>query len=65
MKHVYNTGKVQIGLAYERPQHFEQSLDMERLQKGLLRSRKSTTAKSTWFIAIVTIATSVAIFATM
>jgi hypothetical protein len=65
MRQVYNTGKVQIGLAYEKTKHFEQSLDMERLQKALLQSSRPTTAKSTWFIAIVTLATSVAIFASL
>jgi hypothetical protein len=65
MKHVYNTGKVQIGLAYERPQHFEQSLDMERLQRALLKSSRPKTAKSSWLIAISTLATTVAIFATL
>lgn len=46
MKHVYNTGKVQIGLQYERPKNYPMSRDMENLQRNLLESKLERRAQS-------------------
>ncbi len=35
----YDTGKVKIGLRYQRPQKNEYSVDQERLQRALLGER--------------------------
>ena len=35
-KHVYNTGKVKIGINYHKPLRVDMSRDMELLQTGLL-----------------------------
>lgn len=55
MKNVYNTGKVQIGLAYEPPIRNEMSLDAERLQVALLSRPTKSKARHT-VLAISTIA---------
>lgn len=44
-KHVYNTGKVKIGINYQKPYRVDMSRDMERLQTGLI-SRVERKAKS-------------------
>ena len=44
-KHVYNTGKVKIGINYQKPYRVDMSRDMERLQAGLI-SRVERKAKS-------------------
>lgn len=59
MKHIYNTGKVKIGLAYEPPTRVELSLDEERLQTALLRNRAGRQANL--FIVSITIAAVAAI----
>jgi len=40
MKHTYNTGKVQIGLAYEPKVNIQMSRDMLRLQHALINQRR-------------------------
>ena len=59
MKHVYNTGKVQIGLRYEKPKNYTISRDMENLQRGLLESKLERRAQAAmvmvYVIAIVSV----------
>jgi hypothetical protein len=52
MKHVYNTGKVQIGLRYEKPKNYTTSRDMERLQRGLLEERLGKRANAAAIVVI-------------
>lgn len=42
----YNTGKVQIGLCYQRPVRWEPSRDAYNLQTALLDSRQPAPAQS-------------------
>lgn len=59
MKHVYNTGKVQIGLRYEKPKNYTISRDMENLQRGLLEAKLERRAHAAmvmvYVIAIVSV----------
>jgi hypothetical protein len=59
MKHVYNTGKVQIGLRYEKPKNYTISRDMENLQRGLLEAKLERRAQAAlvmvYVIAIVSV----------
>lgn len=60
MKHVYNTGKVKIGLAYEPPPQRQFSEDEERIQAALLRKDKPmwTPAFADLFFAIAMVGAS-------
>lgn len=42
----YNTGKVLIGSAYQPRQHYDLSLDSERLQEALLESKQARDART-------------------
>ena len=61
MKHVYNTGKVQIGLRYEKPKNYTISRDMENLQRGLLESRLERRAEAAAYLIGVLICTALAV----
>jgi hypothetical protein len=52
MKHVYNTGKVQIGLRYEKPKNYTISRDMENLQRGLLEERLGKRANAAAIVVL-------------
>lgn len=54
MKKTYNTGKVQIGLAYEPKNVYEMSRDMELLQQALIEQRKDRRAE--WLYCILLLA---------
>lgn len=54
MKNTFNTGKIEIGKYYEPPRRFESSLDMDRLQRALLRRPRSFDRKSvTTYVTLV------------
>jgi hypothetical protein len=58
-KPVFNTGKVQIGLLYEAPNHLEMTRDEERIQAALLRldDRNWTAADlALYFVAAAAVA---------
>lgn len=42
MRLPYNTGRVQIGIAYEPHQRYDTSADEERLQSALLRKPRNS-----------------------
>ena len=51
-KHVYNTGKVKIGINYQKPLRVDMSRDMENLQRGLL-SRAEKRAIASFNLLII------------
>jgi|DEB3_MinimDraft_2_1074329.scaffolds.fasta_scaffold152011_2 hypothetical protein len=51
-KHVYNTGKVKIGINYQKPLRVDMSRDMENLQRGLL-SRAERRAIASFNLLII------------
>lgn len=53
MKKTYNTGKVQIGIAYEPKNVYEVSRDMELLQRALLEQRKERWAEVLYCIGLL------------
>jgi len=58
-KPVFNTGKVQIGLRYEAPNHAQMTRDEERIQAALLRldDRNWTAADlALYFVAAAAVA---------
>jgi cytoskeletal protein RodZ len=58
---VYNTGKVQIGLRYERPKNYTFSRDMERLQDGLLQHKRERRIEAGVYIIGVVVAVALSV----